>query len=566
MADLTLFSALKRAVVRKAAPLREVDHGRGWTTIFSGNPDGFQTDTDVGGSKFDTNWVVWSCKTLIAGDIGKLRIKLVEWDGRIWKEVTNNSPYLQVLRKPNTYQTRQQFIENWLFSLFGGNTYVLKERDGRGIVTRMYVLDPERVTPLVSPTGLVFYRLREDLLAKVPMGDVVVPASEIIHDRQNCLYHPLVGLSTAFAAGLAATQGLKIQTNSEQFFRNMSRPSGILTSPGFINDIQAAEYKKRWTENFSGANIGKVAVLGNDLKYQPLATDAKDSQMVEQLKMSAEMICSVFHVPAYKVGVGQIPVYQSAQILNQIYFSDCLQRPIEAIEALLDEGLGLDSVPGRTLGTMFDVDGLLRMDTVSQMEVASKGVGAAIYSPDEARAKFDLGTVPGGATPYLQQQNYSLAALAKRDSSADPFAKAPAQQPPSVDPTKAIADAICRMGELMVEHRSAVGSDGGDTGAILASINALVETLERTRAKGLSIDDVQSAMQSGLTDFRGEIERLRGMVEAQGADDPRLDDAIALMRGIAAEVRELKTAAEDEPTAAELTAALIAKFAAHEPA
>ena len=46
-----------------------------------------------------------------------------------------------------------------------------------------------------------------------------------------------------------------------------------------------------------------------------------------------------------------------------------------------------------------------------------------------------LPPVPGGDTPYLQVQNYSLAALAKRDA-GDPFAKpAPvAADPPPADP------------------------------------------------------------------------------------------------------------------------------------
>jgi len=43
-------------------------------------------------------------------------------------------------------------------------------------------------------------------------------------------------------------------------------------------------------------------------------------------------------------------------------------------------------------------------------------------SPNEGRSKLDLKPVDGGESPYLQQQNYSLAALAKRDAQADPFA------------------------------------------------------------------------------------------------------------------------------------------------
>jgi phage portal protein BeeE len=58
-----------------------------------------------------------------------------------------------------------------------------------------------------------------------------------------------------------------------------------------------------------------------------------------------------------------------------------------------------------------------------------------VMSPNEGRAKFDLKPVEGGAQPYLQQQNYSLEALAKRDAQADPFAPAtpPAPKPVPAD-------------------------------------------------------------------------------------------------------------------------------------
>ena len=50
--------------------------------------------------------------------------------------------------------------------------------------------------------------------------DITVPASEVIHDRFNCLYHPLIGVSPLYAAGVAAMQGLAIQNSSTQFFNN----------------------------------------------------------------------------------------------------------------------------------------------------------------------------------------------------------------------------------------------------------------------------------------------------------------------------------------------------------
>ena len=169
------------------------------------------------------------------------------------------------------------------------------------------------------------------------------PASEIIHDRINTIYHPLVGVSPITACGLAAQQGTEILRTSTRIFENGARPGGILTAPEKISDETAKRLKEQWQVNFSAGNVGKVAVLGDGLKYESLSLNPVDAQMIEQLKMSSEMICSAFHVPPYKVHVGETPKYDNAQVLNQIYYSDCLQRHIESFEICMDEGLKLPS-------------------------------------------------------------------------------------------------------------------------------------------------------------------------------------------------------------------------------
>ena len=431
---------------KKAMPLTGVDD-RGWHIINESFPGAWQRGVTVDHDAVSANWTVFSCMTLIAGDIGKMDIMLTEEVDGI--DVETESPaFSPVLRKPNKYQTCQKFFESWMLSkLSSGNTYVLKERDNRGVVTGMHVLDPARVKPQVAPNGDVYYQVHDDLLAGVPVGLPAIPASEIIHDRMWCLYHPLVGLSPIFACGLAATQGLKIQGNSAKFFENMSRPSGILTAPEEISDDTAARLKAEWQKNYGGDKIGGVAVLGDGLKYEAMSINPVDAQLVEQLKLSAEMICSVFHVPAYKVGVGASPTYQNAEILNQIYYDDCLQVQMEGIEALLEEGLGTESAG---YCVEFDLDDLIRMDSATQVKTLNDSVGGGWMSPNEARQKRNLPPVPGGETPYLQQQNYSLQALAKRDAKPDPFSSAgtstattapqPAPTDPAADQMRAISD------------------------------------------------------------------------------------------------------------------------------
>jgi HK97 family phage portal protein len=382
-----------------------------------------EINTDVAAS-FHADF---ACKTLIARDIAKLRVKLVEKDSDdIWSETTNPA-FTPVLRRPNDYQTRNQFYECWVLSkLSRGNAYILKVRDQRQVVTELHVLDPTRVRPLVSDEGSVFYQLSSDNLAGI--DDIIVPAREIIHDRFNCLFHPLVGTPPVFASGLSSMLGLNAQKASALLFQNSSIPGGIITTPGEISDVQQTRFKEQWETRFGGTNTGRVAVLGGGLKYEKVSMTHVEGQLVENLKWSAEVVCSVYHVPPYKVGVGALPSYNNVQALNTEYYSQALQSHIEEIEELLDYGLGLS---GTNLGTEFDIDTLLRMDSVTQVTMLRDAVGAGVMSPNEGRSRLDLKPVTGGESPYLQQQNYSLQALSKRDAQDDPFApKTPPAPPP----------------------------------------------------------------------------------------------------------------------------------------
>lgn len=377
---------------------------------------------------------VFSCVTRIANDIAKLRLKLVEEDaGGIGVEV-KDSPLLPVLRKPNGYQNRIQFLATWILSkLLNGNTYVLKVRDNRGgenrgIVVRLYILDPHRVTPLVAETGDVYYKLTADNLTGLEEG-ITVPASEIIHDRWNCLWHPLVGVSPIYACGLTATMGNRIQGNSTKFFENMSRPSGVLTAPGTIDDVTANRLKQHWENNFSGNNMGRVAVLGDNLKYEPMVIPAQEAQLIEQLKWTVEDVARCFNMPLFKIG-GPVPTGSSVEVLNQIYYSDCLQIPIEDLELCLDEGLGLPT----NRYVELDLDGLMRMDQMAMIMAEKEAVAAAIKTPNEARARLNLKPATGGDSLMMQQQNYSLGALAKRDARPDPFAAAATPKAPLPEP------------------------------------------------------------------------------------------------------------------------------------
>jgi len=407
-------------ITRAEKALNHPDNRGGWMPLVRESFTGaWQRNITLTADQATAFHAVFACHTLICSDIAKLGLLLVAKTGNVWQEITNPA-YSPVLRKPNHFQNTPQFIAGWVNSkLARGNTYVLKKRDGRGVVTALYVLNPDRVQPLVADDGQVFYQIDTDNLANIQETQVVVPAREVIHDRFNCLFHPLVGISPLYASALAATQGTNIQHAGSNLAANGVRPSALITFPARIPPEDAARIKQTWESQYAGsAGASKLAILGEGAKFEALTMTSEEAELIDQLKYTAEIVCSTYHVPPYKIGLRD-PTFNNVQALNVEYFSQCLQIHLREMEACLDEGLGMDGV---TIGVMFDKDDLLWMDSLAQMEVLEKGRN--YLTPNEGRQRLNLPETEGGDVVLRQQQDFSLAALAKRDAQEDPFGTA----------------------------------------------------------------------------------------------------------------------------------------------
>lgn len=414
-------------------------HRGGWQKILEPHAGAWQRNVEETTGDTLCYPTLYSCLSRISQDIGKLPFRVMRESEGI-KTPQPIAAKFSALKKPNHYQTTLQFLVCWVLSLLtDGNTYVLRARDGAGNVIALHVLDPDRVKPLVSPSGDVFYELYGgDYGGLIPAppsitgidGTLVVPAADIIHDRYTTLHHPLVGVPPVCAAYWPAVKNLKILRNSASFFNNGAQASGILTAPAGMTDSDAAEIKEYWNTNFSGDNSGKVAVIGADMKYTAFSMKAIDSQMVEQMKYSDEQICQAFGISPYKIGIGQPPGGWKSDDVNVEYYGDVLSPIIEGMEALLNAGLEVPD--GVTIE--LDTSPLWRMDEGKQAEVQSTLVSGKIKTPDEARKSLNLAPTGGGDTLWGQNQDYPLGMLADRKEWDSTMIAAPVEQPAEPEP------------------------------------------------------------------------------------------------------------------------------------
>lgn len=397
----------------------------GWSPIVREPYTGaWQLNDEITSPTALANPSVFGVVSRIAQDIAKIAPPLLlELDGDgFWFETTN-SAYTPVLRRPNRYQTPQQFIEQWVLSkLLYGNTYVLKERHDSGVVKALYVLDPLKVKPLVAPDGGVYYELQCNDLAGLSSATdpPVVGASDLIHDRWNCLWHPLVGISPLYAIGGAVTQAQAIQSSSTTFFAKGGRPAGMLVAPTKL-DPASAERIKSTLANFK---TGEIMLTDQGMTYHDIGGSAVDSELIAQLGWTEEKICEVFGMPISIVNSSKQPPYANAEASQLQYKSQCLEPHLASIAACLGDGLELPLY----LGLEFDDTLLIWMDTATRTNAAKTAIAAGMSVNEVRDTYYGLGPVPGGEVPYLQQQYFPIDELAQRAPSS-----APAVAPPVAD-------------------------------------------------------------------------------------------------------------------------------------
>lgn len=407
-----MYRALKGADLQSVTD--RVAIGGNWRTVFDWRSGAFQqNDPFLGeGERRDimSTAVVYACIRLIAWDIAKLPATIKKLVNDVWV-LADHQVLSLLIRKPNYYQGWIDFILAWLFSyLVAGNAYIVKVRGGPGRFTQLVVLDPCKVEVLVDQnSGAIFYRVGMDPLTPVTMEDTLIPASEIIHHRYMAFGHPLIGTSLLVRAQIASRMRQGILTTQADLGDSNAVPAGILIAPEGLSDEQLKTLETRW----NNGTDKRVRVVDAAFKFEAMQAKFIDSQSKEFAEVGAVDICVACGVPPWKVGVGTRPVGMDVEAANITYFQDCLQLPIEHIEQLLDTGL---EVP-KDVYICLERDELFLLDSATRAAIDAilvKGIAA----PNELRRKWNLPPTPGGDVVYMQQQNYSLEALAKRDQAA----------------------------------------------------------------------------------------------------------------------------------------------------
>lgn len=389
------------------------------------------------------NSVVYACICRYAFTIAQL-------PGYHQKQLDNNgtetittSALSRILKKPNYYQTRSDFMRNMVFSLLAeGNAYAVGLRNARNEISELHQMPSKGCRVLYGPPfdssgmgapGEIFYSIGGNPILNYWDDPAfangqrwIVPARDMLHfcgpSRPD---DPLNGESPLVAGGLPIALSTGAGGMLASYFANAARPSGVLSTDLVLTKEQVVELRQRWDEHTTGLGAGGTPILTAGLKWDKVSLSAAEMQIAEQMKLSKEDIAMIFGIPLALINDMQGATWNNTEQLIMAWLRMGLGYYVDQIELAYDKIFNIE-LSGEY--TYLDIDeALLRPDFKTRVEGLKNAVQGGVYSPDEARKKEGLPKAPKGAgdEPRLQQQMVPLSAWDKMPPVVAPAPGAP---------------------------------------------------------------------------------------------------------------------------------------------
>lgn len=410
---------------------------------------------------FGGSAVVEACVSAYAQTIAQCPGDHWKSDGKGGRERVTSSALSRILRDPNDYQSRSDFILNLVRDLYlHGNTYHLAMRNSRFEVYELHPFDPKQSSPIVRGDSQIFYELAGN---NVLEGDItgtgssmfsgplypsmftdnkrIVPARDVLHIKLSTEKgNWLKGVPPTHHAVDSIIAQRMIARQLISLFGSMNRPPGVIETDLNFTKEQITELRARLNDTWTGIDNLSAGppILTNGMKFKGVAMSAKESELAAALKLTQNEIFMVYGVPPAILGLAEQGTFSSTEALMQFWLSRGLGFAINHIETAFDQFFGLKGWPDEYVE--FDTRALLRAAYKDRIEALVRGVQGGVYSPDEARNSEDLPKTPYGDEPRVQQQVVPLSAWAKTASepSTPASPSSPASPPAETEPAEAV--------------------------------------------------------------------------------------------------------------------------------
>ena len=343
---------------------------------------------------------VYACVRIIAETVASLPLHVYEYTDS-GKERVYTHPLYRILHdipnpEMNSFIMREVMMSHLLL---WGNSYSQIIRNGRGEITALYPLMPEKMTVDRGSDGKLYYKYNSD-----KQGSFVFSKDEVFH-IVGLGFDGLIGHSPIAMAKNAIGLAIAAEEYGSSFFSNSGTPSGVLEHPGVLKEPE--KVRDAWNKAYGGSgNAHKVAVLEEGMKFNPISINPQEAQFLETRKFQVNEICRIFRVPPHMIADLEKSSFNNIEQQSLDFVTNTIRPWLVRIEQSIFQQL-LNESEQEKYFAKFNVDGLLRGDFQSRMNGYAVGRQNGWLSANDIREFEDLNRIPAeeGGDRYLCNGN-----------------------------------------------------------------------------------------------------------------------------------------------------------------
>lgn len=339
---------------------------------------------------------VWACVRLLSETVASLPFHVYKRNER----VIANDFYFQAFmaRKPNRYQTRQEFLETMMLNLtLHGNAYAKIQRIN-GKITSLLPMMSAQVEVSLLRDGAVVYQYSSnntvEMLAEQSVWHIKLNGNGIIGKSPIAFGRNMIGIAQA------------AEKTVTKIYNNGGKRSGVLSLDKLLKPEQRDEVRKNFGTMTTGTD-DRLLVLEMGMEFEAISMSPQDIELLASRKYQIDEIARWFGVPSIMINhnEGTTTLGSSAAEIISTFYKLNLRPYLERIEASIECNLFTKDEQDQYIAE-FDFEGLLRSDFKSRLEGYRTAIAGSVLTPNEARKLEGLDGLNGGDN-LLSQVNMS---------------------------------------------------------------------------------------------------------------------------------------------------------------
>jgi len=341
---------------------------------------------------------VLSCVRVISEGVAQVPFKVLRRNGRNKTEAFDHPLWDILHRKPNDVTTSFGFRETLaIHAALTGNGYAFISRNTAGKVLELINIEPGAMRIELADTMGV--RPRYFVTGRTG-GSQEFPAETILH-IQGPSWNGIAGMDVIRQAREAIGLAIATEEAHARLHSNGTRPGGILSVDGTLDDSQYKKLRKWLEDNYEGSdNAYRTMIMDRAAKFVPMALSGVDAQHLETRRFQIEEICRLFRVmPIMVCSNDKASTYAGAEQNFLAHVVHTLGPWFERIEQAIDCQLLTDAERKAGYYVKLEERGLLRGALKDTAEYLYKLASIGLITRNEGREMLDLNPLEGLDSP-----------------------------------------------------------------------------------------------------------------------------------------------------------------------